>query len=124
MAGKKLVVTGAVMGGLAVALGAYGAHGLRAHVGPQELAWWQTGVQYHMWHALAVLALGLSGQAWGRLPGWLFVLGAAIFSGTLYAMALGAPRWLGAITPVGGVLMIAGWAALAWKAGRVGKLGA
>lgn len=118
MVEKRLVIAGAVLGGLAVALGAFGAHGLKARVDAEALGWWQTAVQYHMWHALAILALGLSGQTWGRLPGWLFTVGDLIFSGTLYAMALGAPRWFGAITPIGGVLMIAGWAVLALLALR------
>ena len=118
MVEKRLVITGAVLGGLAVALGAFGAHGLKARVDAEALGWWQTAVQYQIWHALAILALGLSGQTWGRLPSWLFTAGALIFSGTLYAMALGAPSWFGAITPIGGVLMIAGWAVLAWRAAR------
>lgn len=116
--GRTLVIAGAVLGGLGVALGAFGAHGLKAYADSEALAWWETGVQYQMWHALAALALGLSGRPWVRLPGWLFTAGVVIFSGTLYAMALGAPHWLGAITPVGGTLMIAGWAVLAIAAAR------
>jgi uncharacterized membrane protein YgdD (TMEM256/DUF423 family) len=71
-----------------------------------------------MWHALAVVALGLFGTRWARPSAWLFVGGAVIFSGTLYAMALGAPRWFGAVTPLGGLAMIGGWALLAWRAAR------
>ena len=115
---KRLVITGAVLGGFAVAIGAFGAHGLKARVDAQVLGWWETAVQYQMWHALAILMLGLSGQTWVRLPGWLFAAGVLIFSGTLYAMSFGAPRWFGAITPIGGVLMIAGWAVLALQSVR------
>ena len=71
-----------------------------------------------MWHSLAVLPLALSRLAWARLPAWMMAGGAIVFSGTLYAMALGAPRWLGAVTPLGGLAMIAGWALLAWRAFR------
>jgi uncharacterized membrane protein YgdD (TMEM256/DUF423 family) len=115
---RRLVLTGAALAGLAVALGAFGAHGLKSRVGAEQLGWWQTAVEYQMWHALAVLALGLSGLRFGRLPGWLMAGGAVLFSSTLYAMALGAPRWLGAVTPLGGIAMIAGWALLAWRALR------
>jgi len=115
---RSLVTAGASLGGLAVVLGAFGAHSLKSHLSPDQLGWWQTGVQYQMWHALAVVALGLSGRDWVRVPAWLMAGGAAVFSGTLYAMALSAPHWLGAVTPVGGLLMIAGWALLAWRSAR------
>lgn len=115
---RRLVVAGAVLGGLAVGLGAFGAHAVKPRIDSEALGWWQTAVQYQMWHALAVLALGLSGQSWVRLPGWLFTGGALIFAGTLYVMALGGPRWLGAVTPAGGLLMIAGWISLAVLARR------
>ena len=115
---RRVVVAGALLAGLAVALGAFGAHAMKAHLDAEALGWWQTAVQYQMWHALAVVALGLSGLSWVRLPAWLLAAGAVIFAGTLYAMALGAPRWFGAITPVGGTAMIAGWAILARRAAR------
>ena len=117
-ANRPILAAGAALAGLAVALGAFGAHALKARLGPVELGWWQTAVQYQMWHALALVALGLAGSAWSRVPAWLLGAGAAIFSGTLYAMALGAPRWLGAVTPLGGLAMIAGWALLAIRALR------
>ena len=103
---------------LAVALGAFGAHALKARVAPDMLAIWQTGVTYHAWHALGLLALGLlmlhvPGSAPLRYAAWLFVAGIVLFAGTLYLLALGAPRWVGAITPFGGVAFIAGWVALA-----------
>lgn len=116
---RKLLAAGATLGGLAVLFGAFGAHALKARLSPEALEWWQTAVQYQMWHALAVIALGLTGLRSTRLPGGLFAIGALIFSATLYAMALGAPRWLGAVTPLGGLLMIAGWVLLAWRSLRL-----
>ncbi len=95
---------------LAIAAGAFGAHGAEG----QAAEWLKTGAGYQLVHALAVLMLAK--QAPG--PAWSLLVGAAIFAGTLYAMALGAPRWFGAITPIGGVLMIAGWVWLAWQAWR------
>lgn len=114
----RLVATGAVLGGFAVMFGAFGAHLLKSRIDAEQLGWWQTGVQYQMWHALAVLALGLSGLVWVRLPAWMLAAGSLLFSATLYAMALGGPHWLGAVTPLGGLAMIAGWALLAWRAAR------
>lgn len=115
---RRLVAVGAALAGLAVVLGAFGAHALRNRIGAEALGWWETAVQYQMWHGLGVLALGLASARWMRLPAWLLVSGAIVFSATLYAMALGAPRWLGAVTPLGGLAMIAGWALLAWRAVR------
>ncbi len=112
------MAAGAALAGLAVALGAFGAHGLKGRIDADALGWWHTAVQYQMWHALAVLALGLSGRDGFRLPAWLMTAGAIVFSSTLYAIALGAPHWLGAVTPLGGVSMICGWALLAWRASR------
>lgn len=119
----QLVVIGAVLGGVSVALGAFGAHGLEDRLGAEALGWWQIAVQYQMWHALAVLALGLADRAWARLPALMLASGAVVFSATLYAMALGAPRWLGAVTPVGGMVMILGWGLLAWRSGKAGTAG-
>ena len=106
---------------VAVALGAFGAHALRARLTPDMTAVWQTAVQYHAWHALAVLAVGVlllqwPGQRAGEIAGWLFVAGIVLFSGSLYAMALTGVRGLGAVTPLGGVAFLAGWATLAWAA--------
>jgi uncharacterized membrane protein YgdD (TMEM256/DUF423 family) len=111
---------------LVVILGAFGAHGLKARVGAEPLAWWQTGVQYHAWHALGLLGIGLllliqPGLAGARSAGWLLQAGIVIFSGSLYAMTLGAPRWFGAITPLGGLALIAGWAVLAWATLKLGR---
>jgi uncharacterized membrane protein YgdD (TMEM256/DUF423 family) len=102
---------------LAVAAGAFGAHGLRARVTPEMLAVFETGARYHMYHALALLAAGWAAERWPgtatTAAGWLFVVGTVVFSGSLYAMVLTGHRWLGAVTPIGGVAFLAGWAALA-----------
>lgn len=110
---------------IAVTLGAFGAHGLKSRVGEEQLAWWHTGVQYHFWHGLGLLGIGLLLQnqpalGGARHAGWLLQAGILVFCGTLYAMTLGAPRWFGAITPVGGTLMIIGWAVLAWTTRQLG----
>ena len=100
-----------------MALGAFGAHGLKARLTADMLAVWHTAVQYHAWHALGLLAVGLGGahydNAWMRAAGWLLLSGIALFSGSLYALALGAPRVLGAVTPAGGLAFILGWLAFA-----------
>lgn len=113
---RRVIAAGATLGGVGVALGALGAHALKQRIGADALGWWETAVQYQMWHALAVTTLGLSGFTWTRLPAWLMTVGTVVFSGTLYVMALGAPHWLGAVTPLGGLAMICGWALLAWRA--------
>jgi uncharacterized membrane protein YgdD (TMEM256/DUF423 family) len=120
MKGPRWIAVGAVSGALTVGLGAFGAHALESHVAPADLALWQTAVHYQGLHALALMLVGLwRGQGGkGCAAGWGFLAGSAIFSGTLYAMALGAPRWLGAITPIGGTALIAGWVALAISAWR------
>jgi uncharacterized membrane protein YgdD (TMEM256/DUF423 family) len=113
----------ALLGGTSVILGAFAAHGLQGRVDEKALEWVRTGAHYQMVHALALLGWALfaaykkDALPLGSLPGWGFALGSVIFSGTLYAMAFGAPRWFGAITPVGGLLLICAWFALAWQAG-------
>ncbi|MEO6246959.1 MAG: DUF423 domain-containing protein [Sphingomicrobium sp.] len=97
-------------------LGAFGAHGLAARLTAQQLSWWQTAVEYQMWHALALLLVAVLPIPRSGLIAGLFGVGTLIFAGTLYAMALGAPRLLGAITPIGGLLMIGGWLLLCWEA--------
>lgn len=114
---KLFVVLGAVLGGLSVALGAFGAHGLKASVTPERLAVFETAVRYQFFHALALILLGLiaSQRPSGMLEvsGWCFVAGTALFSGSLYLLVLSDTGWLGAITPIGGVAMILGWALFA-----------
>jgi uncharacterized membrane protein YgdD (TMEM256/DUF423 family) len=113
------IATAGALGALGVVLGAFGAHGLRARLDADALASWSTAVQYHLLHALALLALGLFSTATGRpvsVPATLFTAGILLFSGSIYALVLGGPRWLGPVTPLGGLALIAGWAALAWSA--------
>jgi uncharacterized membrane protein YgdD (TMEM256/DUF423 family) len=101
---------------VAVAAGAFGAHGLRARLTPDLLAVFETGARYQMYHALALLGVAWAVTRWpGPWPvraGWLFVLGTLLFSGSLYALALSGVRWLGAVTPLGGVAFLAGWTCL------------
>ncbi|WP_131668452.1 DUF423 domain-containing protein [Psychrobacter pygoscelis] len=105
---------------LAVGLGAFGAHGLKSIATSQQLDWWHTATLYLLIHATGLLAVGIliRLQITTPMPAWLLQIGVLIFAGTLYAMALGAPRWFGAITPIGGVLMIVGWLWLAVTAFR------
>jgi uncharacterized membrane protein YgdD (TMEM256/DUF423 family) len=108
-------VAGALLAGLAVALGAFGAHALKAVLAPEALGWWDTAVQYHMWHALGLILIGALPRPRLGLPAALLGGGILLFSGPLYLMALTGERWLGAVTPIGGAAMIAGWALLAWR---------
>jgi len=122
---KLFFAIGAGLAGVAVALGAFGAHGLRAALPADLLANFETGVRYHMYHALGLLAAALAvtwrpGSALPVIAGWLFVAGIVLFSGSLYAMALTGWRWLGAITPLGGAAFIAGWVCLCVAAARGG----
>lgn len=117
---RLFLAAGAVSGGMAVAAGAFGAHALRTRLPPDLLAVFQTGAQYQLAHALALLASGwMAGRAPGcaaSAAGWLFLAGTVLFSGSLYALALSGVRPLGAVTPFGGVALLCGWAALAWAA--------
>lgn len=106
-------ITAAVLGLLGVAAGAFGAHGLEGKLSPEQLAWWETAARYQMIHALALLLVGWGAGPWSRsrsLAALGFASGVLIFSGTLYAMALGGPRMLGAVTPLGGLALMFGWA--------------
>ncbi|WOR16100.1 DUF423 domain-containing protein [Hyphomonas sp. FCG-A18] len=104
---------------LAVALGAFGAHGLEGKVDAKAMSWWQTATFYLLPHAIAAFAIGLSGRSGLiQIGGLVLLLGALLFAATLYAMTLGAPRWFGAITPIGGVAMLTGWALVAFAAMR------
>jgi uncharacterized membrane protein YgdD (TMEM256/DUF423 family) len=117
---RAFITLGAVSGFLAVALGAFGAHSLRDRLSADMLQVFQTGVTYQMYHALALIVVGIllarfsvDGSAWLTGSGWLFVAGSVLFSGSLYALALSNVGWLGAITPLGGVAFLLGWLALA-----------
>ncbi|MCY7305129.1 MAG: DUF423 domain-containing protein [Rhodoferax sp.] len=113
---------GSLSAGLAVALGAFGAHALKGRLTPELLAVFETGVRYQMAHALALLAVAWACTRWPgravRASGWLFVGGTLLFSGSLYLLSLTGIRWLGAITPLGGLAWLVAWACLAWGAGR------
>ena len=108
---KALILAAGLSGALAVGAGAFGAHGANG----QAAEWLKTGGQYQLVHAVAAL---IAAQIGMRGVGWLFVAGGAVFAGTLYLMAMGLPKWLGAVTPLGGALMIAGWLWLAWNGAR------
>ena len=120
----KLFITLASLSGmLAVAFGAFGAHGLRNRLDDYLMGVFETAVQYHFYHALALLAVGVIALSQPQTvmlksAGWLFFIGTIVFSGSLYILALTGVKWLGAVTPLGGLAFIAGWACLAaagWK---------
>jgi len=121
---RTFFIIGSILGGLAVATGAFGAHGLKNIVSPELLDTWDKAVRYQMYHALALLALAWAVTHWPAqikvltLGGWFFLAGVVLFSGSLYILVLSGIKWLGAITPFGGVAMVAGWVCLllaAWK---------
>jgi len=111
----------AIAGFTAVAIGAFGAHGLKGRVDPELLVTFEIGVRYHAYHALALLALAACGDRLGRVgavAAGCFFAGILVFAGSLYTLALTGQRWLGAVTPVGGLCLLAGWATLgvaAWR---------
>ena len=113
---RLLLVIAAVIGLLSVALGAFGAHGLERYVDEGRQQAFLTAVQYHGWHALALISAGLAirwfGNRWLSAAGWLFLAGILLFCGSIYLLVLGGPRWLGPVTPVGGTLLLTGWAML------------
>ncbi|MBI2218861.1 MAG: DUF423 domain-containing protein [Candidatus Rokubacteria bacterium] len=115
---RVFVVVGSLSAGLAVVLGAFAAHGLRGRLPADLLATFETGARYHMYHALALFAVAWASGRWPSASltaaGWLFLAGTALFSGSLYVLAVTGQRWLGAITPFGGVAFIAGWLLLAY----------
>jgi uncharacterized membrane protein YgdD (TMEM256/DUF423 family) len=125
---RRTLAAGAVLGLLGVAAGAFGAHALRGAVSERDLEIWQTGAHYQQVHAAVLVAMGLGARTPTRVlavASTLFTAGVLVFSGTLYAMVLGGPRMLGAITPLGGLGLMAGWAALAVHAltGRRSRAG-
>jgi uncharacterized membrane protein YgdD (TMEM256/DUF423 family) len=119
---RTFFILGALSGLVAVALGAFGAHTLRDRLSTDLLSIFETGVRYQMYHALALLLTAWAITRWAGpfsvAAGWLFVAGTVIFSGSLYALSLSGVRWLGAITPLGGVAFIVGWLCLALAAWR------
>ena len=117
--GQFFLAASAISGFLAVALGAFGAHALKQRLSADMLAVYETAVQYHFYHTLALLAVAvlMVGGAQGlKLSAVLFLVGTLIFSGSLYALALSGVKILGAVTPIGGLLLLAGWACLAYAA--------
>ncbi len=114
---RIFAASGALSALLAVGAGAFGAHALRARITPDLLAVFETGARYQMYHALGLLAVAWAATRWPagsvRAAGWLFIAGTIVFSGSLYVLSLTGQRWLGAITPLGGAMFLAGWLALA-----------
>ena len=115
---RQLLIGGALMALAGVAVGAFGAHGLRPFLSEPMLAAFETGVRYHLIHALGMLSAGLSlvyaPTRYFRWAGWTFSLGIVLFSGSLYALSISGVRTLGIITPFGGLCFIVGWGLLAW----------
>lgn len=115
---RAFLLLGALYGLLGVGLGAFGAHALKDRLAPEMLAVYHTGVDYQLWHALALLAVGILCMV-RPMPGlgaagWCFAAGVLLFSGSLYLLALTGARWLWPVTPAGGLLLLAGWGALVW----------
>ncbi len=125
---KKLITAAALLGALAVGLGAFGAHGLKKVLTPENLQVFETGVRYQFYHVFALLVLVVlqpyAAVKWLRRAGGFFIAGIMLFSGSLYLLAFMPPgfRWVGAITPFGGVAFIAGWLCLAVAASSHNKL--
>ena len=116
---RIFAVLGALLAFLGVGLGAFGAHALRARLTPADLDIFETGVRYQMYHALALFCVAWAATRWpgglAHAAGWCFVVGVLVFSGSLYTLVLTGQRWMGAITPLGGVALLLGWALLAWR---------
>jgi uncharacterized membrane protein YgdD (TMEM256/DUF423 family) len=112
-------VSGAIAAFVGVALGAFGAHSLKDRLSPDMLAIFEVGVRYQMYHALGLLAVAWAITRWPEAnlnsAGWAFIVGIVVFSGSLYLLTLTDARWLGAITPIGGLAFLAGWAILVWS---------
>ncbi len=119
---RRWAALGALSALVAVGAGAFGAHALKARLGVDALAVWETAARYQTVHALGLLAVAQAAATWRsralQAAGWLFVAGTVLFCGSLYALSLTGVRGLGAITPLGGVAFLAGWACLAWAALR------
>lgn len=119
---RAFTLIGALSAFLAVAAGAFAAHTLRERIEPEMLAVFETGARYQMYHALALIACGWAAERFRpravAAAGWCFVSGTVLFSGSLYALALSGAKALGAVTPIGGLLFLAGWLSLAWGAAK------
>ena len=115
-------ISGAIAAFVGVALGAFGAHSLRTKLSPEMLNIFEVGVRYQIYHALALLAVAWGISRWPQsnlnAAGWAFIAGIIIFSGSLYILSIFGIRWLGAITPIGGLAFLIGWAILIWSAAR------
>jgi uncharacterized membrane protein YgdD (TMEM256/DUF423 family) len=113
---------GAIAAFIGVALGAFGAHSLRTKLTPDMLNIFEVGVRYQMYHALGLIAVAWAATRWPEAnvtgAGWAFIVGIVIFSGSLYLLSIFDLRWLGAVTPIGGLAFLAGWAILVWSVGR------
>ena len=116
---RRVFVAGSILAGLGVVFGALGAHALKSSLSPQLLMTFETGVRYQMYHGLGLLALAWAISRWPErrlVPAvWLLLAGTVVFSGSLYLLVLTGARWLGAITPFGGVAFVAGWGLAAWR---------
>lgn len=119
---KTFFALGALLGCLGIIAGAFGAHALRDHLAPERLVQYELAVRYQMYSAFALFGAAWAAQRWpassATMAGWFLLAGTLIFCGTVYALAFGSPRWFGAITPIGGLLLICGWGLLGWAAWR------
>ena len=117
---RTFFIIGAVSAFVGVAAGAFGAHGRKARLSADMLDSFEVGARYQMYHALALLGVAWAHTRWASVwvsaSGWLFIAGIVLFSGSLYVLALTGARWLGAVTPLGGLAFLAGWVCLAWAA--------
>lgn len=120
---KVLLIIGALNGALAITLGAFGAHGLKSRLDAAMLGTWSTASEYHFLHAIALLLIGILAKQYRNgdnvsvefiVAGWMMFAGMLVFSGSLYTLVLSGHRWLGAVTPLGGITLIMAWLLLAW----------
>lgn len=121
MTARLCVLAGAIALALGVAFGAFGAHAVKGRISAESFAIYQTAVQYHFWHALGLLGVGVLMAQWPTAhslawSAWLLIAGMFLFSGSLYALALSGASWLGMLTPIGGMAFIAAWTIVAWVA--------